>query len=88
MIRVVRITGEGFNLENGEQEPKALVLSNGENEVSIPVDDEAVNAVLHLMYQSPEHTKADVVELHQEAVVEADVEESEYRDPKSGTVSI
>jgi hypothetical protein len=91
MIRVVRITGEGFNLENGAQEPKAIVLSNGDKEISVPVDDDSINALLHLVYHSPENTKADVVELRQDAEVEEvdeEVVESAYRDPKSGTASI
>lgn len=91
MIRVVRVAGEGFNLDNREQEPKAIVVSNGQDELSIPVDDDIINAILHMAFHGPEQTKAEVTELHPEEeqpVVPPDDEENEYSDPKSGTMSI
>jgi hypothetical protein len=49
MIRVVRIAGESYDLETGATRSKELVLSNGYREVSLPVEDEAIQAVLLMM---------------------------------------
>jgi hypothetical protein len=49
MIKVVRIAGESFDLENQHEMPKALILSNGAEEFSVYVDDETAAAVLKLM---------------------------------------
>lgn len=49
MIRVVRIAGEGYDLDTGEAHPKSLVLTNGYREVFLPVDDQAVHAVLEMV---------------------------------------
>ncbi len=71
MIRVVRIAGEAFDIETGTKTSKALVLSNGENEVHVPVRDDVINAVLHLVYHSPENTKeGDTIPPPPEVVVE------------------
>ena len=72
MIRVVRIAGEAFDIETGVKTSKALVLSNGTNEVHVPVRDDIINAVLHLVYHSPENTKeGDPMPPPPEVVVEA-----------------
>lgn len=52
MIRVVRIAGESFDLENQEQLPKALILSNGKREFPLYVDDDTAKAVLEMMRES------------------------------------
>ena len=72
MIRVVRIVGEAFDIETGQCSSKALVLSNGENEVHVPVRDDVINAILHLVDHSPENTKAgDPMHPPPEVVVDA-----------------
>jgi len=52
MIRVVRIAGESYDLESGEELPKALVLSNGVREFSLHVDDMTAQAVVEMMAES------------------------------------
>lgn len=54
MIIVKRITGESFDLETGEQIPKTLVLSNGEREATIIIDDAAALTVVKLMVSDHE----------------------------------
>jgi len=49
MIRVVRLTGESYDLESGLELPKALVLSNGIREFSLHVDDSTAMAVVQMM---------------------------------------
>ena len=51
MIKVVRIAGESFDLENQREMPKALILSNGEREYSLYVSDEDAKAVLEMMLE-------------------------------------
>jgi hypothetical protein len=53
MIRVTRIAGESFDLENRREMPKALILTNGKREFSLYVDDETAAAVLEMMRDSP-----------------------------------
>ena len=48
MLRVVRITGESFDLESGGQLPKTVVISNGITELAIPVDDDTAMEILRL----------------------------------------
>lgn len=91
MISVVRIVGEAFDIETGQYASKALVLSNGENEVHVPVRDDVVNAVLHLVDHSPENTKAgDPMPPPPEVVMEPAEAPAPnaYDDPRSGTASI
>jgi len=49
MIKVTRIAGESFDLENRHEMPKALILSNGKREFALYVDDETAGAVLEMM---------------------------------------
>lgn len=51
MIHVQRVVGESIDLQTGQQTTKSLVLSNGISEVTIPVDDDSVALVLHLIHQ-------------------------------------
>jgi hypothetical protein len=92
MIRVVRIAGEAFDIETGAKSSKALVLSNGVNEVHVPVRDDIINAVLHLVYHAPENTKeGDPMPPPPEVIVQPppeDRSQSAYDDPRSGTASI
>lgn len=91
MIKVVRIAGEAFDLETGERASKALVLSNGMDEVHVPVRDDIINAVLHLAYKSrttPLQEKEAVEEEEPLAQPELISERDEYGDPRSGTASI
>jgi hypothetical protein len=46
---VKRILGESFDLESGAKIPKALVISNGTDELNIPIDDDTAMAVVRLM---------------------------------------
>lgn len=91
MIQVVRIAGEAFDIKTGAKTSKALVLSNGTDEVHVPARDDVINAVLHLVYHSLENTKAeDPVPPPPEVVVgpPEDRTHDGYADPRSGTASI
>jgi len=91
MIRVVRIAGEAFDIETGERASKAIVLSNGQDEVHVPAGDDVINAVLHLYWSAPEMTKAEEPLEAPKVVVEAmqdDGSNRPYDDPRSGTASI
>lgn len=52
MIFVKRITGESFDFQTGTEIPKMLVLSNGIDEVSVPVDNDDALKVVRLMMAS------------------------------------
>jgi hypothetical protein len=49
MIRVVRIMGESVNLETGEETQKAIVLSNGSQEVEVFADERTIAKVIALL---------------------------------------
>lgn len=53
MITVIRVTGESYDLETGTQIPKAIVISNGVQELSILVDDDTARKVIGLMMDQP-----------------------------------
>lgn len=52
MIIVARIVGEGFNLTDGQETPKSLVLSNGAREIVVQVDDEVINEVIKMSVEA------------------------------------
>jgi hypothetical protein len=87
MIQVVRIAGESFDIETGKQVSKALVLSNGADEVHVPVREDVIKAVLHLYWHAPERTKAPEPEVIVDTPVVEDVRDGTY-DPRSGTASV
>jgi hypothetical protein len=62
MIRVVRLAGESYDLETGDQLPKALILSNGVREFSLHVDDETARAVVEMMAEGQGVRNQSVVE--------------------------
>lgn len=62
MIRVIRIAGESYDLETGEELPKALILSNGLREFALHVDDETAHAVVQMMAESQEARSQKTVE--------------------------
>lgn len=91
MIRVVRIVGEAFDIETGQETSKAIVLSNGKDELHVPVRDDVINAILHMYWHAPEQTKAaEPQPPPPEVVVEAMDEpiSGPFDDPRSGTASI
>lgn len=90
MIKVVRIAGEAFDLETGERASKALVLSNGTDEIHVPVRDDIINAVIHLAYKSPEQEVVEEAVEEEESLAQPEYisEQDEYDDPRSGTASI
>lgn len=62
MIRVIRIAGESYDLETGEELPKALILSNGLREFALHVDDDTAHAVVQMMAESQEARSQKTVE--------------------------
>jgi hypothetical protein len=53
MIRVTRIIGESYNVETGETVSKLLVVTNGVDEVAIPIGDAYVESVIRLLTAEP-----------------------------------
>lgn len=51
MITVAKIVGESIDLRTGEEVPKSLVLTNGKQEISFPISDEVVMAIVRLMVE-------------------------------------
>lgn len=49
-VTVSRIMGESFDLLTGDTIPKAVVLSNGADEIPIYVDDETALAILAMAH--------------------------------------
>jgi hypothetical protein len=47
-VTVARVQGESFDLETGRAMPKALVLTNGQDEVPVYVEDDTALAVIAL----------------------------------------
>lgn len=70
MIRVTRVIGETYDLETGRESGKLLVLTNGQDEVSIPISDEDLMAVIGLVQKGDEPHPEDraVPEQYQEYV--------------------
>lgn len=52
MIKIVRIAGESFDLETQQEMPKALILSNGERELSLYVDDDVAKEIIEMMKET------------------------------------
>ena len=52
MIVVARIVGEGIDLASGSETPKSLVLSNGQREITLQVDDETIQEVIRMASES------------------------------------
>lgn len=58
MITITRIAGESYNLQTGEQMPKALILSNGIREYSLYVDDHTAKDILSLLLEVSQESTA------------------------------
>jgi hypothetical protein len=48
MIFVSRIVGESYDLGSGKELPKALVLSNGKEELLLFVEDDIIQSIIRL----------------------------------------
>ncbi len=48
MIIVTKIVGESFDLQTGGEIPSAIVLSNGTDEVHVPVEEDVLKQVVRL----------------------------------------
>jgi hypothetical protein len=67
MIKVVRITGEGFDIESSKSVGPQLVISNGTSEVTIPIDDAILSKVIQLIaVKAPEAEKVVEPEINPE----------------------
>lgn len=100
MIKVVRISGESFDLESGKEIPKALVLSNGIREILIPVDEEIIVQVIQMTTETstqvhPQTLGGNGEELEFASPVEPDEDKvktdepgSEYDDSSTGVGSL
>jgi hypothetical protein len=54
MIKLVKITGETYDIETGKETGKGIVLSNGHEELHIPVRDEDVRDIILLQMKAKE----------------------------------
>jgi len=48
MIYVTRIVGESYDLTNGKELPKGLVLSNGQEEILLFVEDHILQSIVRM----------------------------------------